>query len=66
MLHQLEKVKAIPIYLKKTDGTDGIRARLSYQKFSNLVLAAYSIILFVTFVVNIISNTNDFLHFYMG
>ena len=66
MLHQLEKVKAIPIYLKKSDGTDGIRARLSYQKFSNLVLAAYSICLFVTFVVNIISNTNDFLHLYVG
>ena len=64
MLHQLEKVKAIPIYLKKSDGTDGIRARLSYQKFSNLVLAAYSIILFVTFVVNI-SNIYNFSHKYM-
>ena len=36
-LHELEKVKALPIYMKNKDGTDGLRARLSYQRFNNII-----------------------------
>jgi hypothetical protein len=49
-LHQLETVKAIPIYLKNGDGTDGKRARLSYQKFNNVVFGLYCILLYGTYM----------------
>ena len=49
-LIQHGKVKAIPIYLKNKDGTDGTRARMSYQRFNNFVFAAYCIIIYGTYV----------------
>ena len=46
----MEKVKAIPVYLKKKDGTDGHRARLSYQRFNNVVFFLYCVMIYGTYL----------------
>ena len=48
-LHELEKVKAVPIYCKNKDGTDGLRARLSYQRFNNIVFSVYALVIYLTY-----------------
>ena len=58
-LHELEKVKALPIYLKNKDGTDGLRARLTYQRFNNIVFTFYSLLIYGTYCVVLVYICKD-------
>lgn len=49
-LNSFEKIGAIPVYLKDKNGADGKRARLSYQRFNNVVFSIYSVGIFCVYM----------------
>lgn len=53
---EMERVQAIPTYLKNKDGTDGRRARVSYQQFTTLVFLSYCTCIFAVYLGTIIKN----------
>jgi hypothetical protein len=48
----MERVNALPIYLKNKDGTDGRRARFSYQQYTTFVFLTYCFSIFAVFLVS--------------